>query len=528
MGDAKPPCDTESGYGHRESFFSRKDAERACPALSVLLHFHHRSGFAGRAHAQKWCGASYRPVGAAIEARASESSPTEPARHKFVSQTPPADFQRVRSCLTNRGPALDSRRSVASVDDARWPSHRRAAHDRESIVARHRREAERRRSACDYRRDLEDRAAHALEPSTLRYGSWEYCGADRRRREPDPVFARGGESTYNKGLSMAPTEETGGGSISRRCRREYRAIEVLRGPHSELLGSDARRRHHKIFSTRPETGGPQTLDRRTGKLHTKHVDGGAGARAAASILLWALAENDNRDRHQPRPKRAGSVRAGEVGASARCSAAASSAARRPWGLGVRPTRHGCICPTETAAPSGMEPATRIQHHPQASYSIAGITLDEWSLIAVHATIRELGRRSVFDFCTNGTSCDGTIMNIAPTRSRRNQTVDCRVGVTSRGGVTNHRSQPSHSGGCNKSGTSAVQAAPAACADRGIHPLSKTTAASGSTLRNACVSWLGSPGRDERGRHEMRGASTRHQGPAVHPVTDLRRAPRIRI
>ena len=76
------------------------------------------------------------------------------------------------------------------------------------------------------------------------------------------VFVRGGESTYNKVLlDGMPLNEPGGAfNFASLSPENIERIEVLRGAHSALFGSDAMASVIQLFSTRPESGRPRLLD----------------------------------------------------------------------------------------------------------------------------------------------------------------------------------------------------------------------------------------------------------------------------
>ena len=95
------------------------------------------------------------------------------------------------------------------------------------------------------------------------------------------VFVRGGESTYNKVLvDGMPLNEPGGAfNFSSLSPENIERIEVLRGAHSALFGSDAMASVIQLFTVRPSTGRPRvnlTVD--GGNYGTAHVATGAGAR----------------------------------------------------------------------------------------------------------------------------------------------------------------------------------------------------------------------------------------------------------
>jgi len=96
------------------------------------------------------------------------------------------------------------------------------------------------------------------------------------------VFIRGGESTYNKVLlDGMPLNEPGGSfNFASLSPENIERIEVLRGAHSALFGSDAMASVIHLFSTRPETRRPQvnlTVD--GGSYDTAHIAAGFGARS---------------------------------------------------------------------------------------------------------------------------------------------------------------------------------------------------------------------------------------------------------
>ncbi len=73
------------------------------------------------------------------------------------------------------------------------------------------------------------------------------------------VFVRGGESTYNKVLlDGIPLNEPGGSfNFASLSPENIERIEVMRGAHSALFGSDAMASVIQLFSMRPEAGRPQ-------------------------------------------------------------------------------------------------------------------------------------------------------------------------------------------------------------------------------------------------------------------------------
>jgi vitamin B12 transporter len=96
------------------------------------------------------------------------------------------------------------------------------------------------------------------------------------------VFIRGGESTYNKVLlDGMPLNEPGGAfNFASLSPENIERIEVLRGAHSALFGSDAMASVIQLFSTRPESGRPRfSITADGGTYSTGHVAAGVGARS---------------------------------------------------------------------------------------------------------------------------------------------------------------------------------------------------------------------------------------------------------
>ena len=112
------------------------------------------------------------------------------------------------------------------------------------------------------------------------------------------VFVRGGESTYNKVLlDGMPLNEPGGAfNFASLSPENIERIEVLRGAHSGLFGSDAMASVIHLFSVRPNTPRPQvhvTAD--VGNFNTAHLAAGAGARrnAAEYSIFGSRLQTDN-------------------------------------------------------------------------------------------------------------------------------------------------------------------------------------------------------------------------------------------
>lgn len=114
------------------------------------------------------------------------------------------------------------------------------------------------------------------------------------------LFVRGGESTYNKVLiDGIPLNEPGGAfNFANFSPENIERIEVLRGAHSALFGSDAMASVIQIFTTRPDTSRPQasiTID--GGTYNTTHLAGGVGAKTTAAeySLFGSRLQTDNRE-----------------------------------------------------------------------------------------------------------------------------------------------------------------------------------------------------------------------------------------
>ncbi len=139
------------------------------------------------------------------------------------------------------------------------------------------------------------------------------------------VFVRGGESTYNKVLlDGMPLNEPGGAfNFASLSPENIERIEVLRGAHSALFGSDAMASVIQLFSVRPDTGRPRvnlTVD--GGNFNTAHGAAGFGGRASGVeySVFGSRLETDN---EEPNNKNRTSTLSGNVtrwlksGASAR-------------------------------------------------------------------------------------------------------------------------------------------------------------------------------------------------------------------
>jgi outer membrane cobalamin receptor len=114
------------------------------------------------------------------------------------------------------------------------------------------------------------------------------------------LFVRGGESTYNKVLlDGMPLNEPGGFfNFASLSPENIERIEVLRGAHSALFGSDAMASVIQIFTTRPDSTRPQvhfTAD--AGTYNTGHVAAGVGATSGPLeySVFGSRLQTDNRE-----------------------------------------------------------------------------------------------------------------------------------------------------------------------------------------------------------------------------------------
>jgi outer membrane cobalamin receptor len=114
------------------------------------------------------------------------------------------------------------------------------------------------------------------------------------------VFVRGGESTHNKVLlDGMPLNDPGGSfNFASISPENIERIEVLRGAHSALFGSDAMASVIQLFSTRPDSGRPQihvTAD--AGNYRTAHLSAGVGARSTLVeySVFGSRLQTDNRE-----------------------------------------------------------------------------------------------------------------------------------------------------------------------------------------------------------------------------------------
>ena len=147
------------------------------------------------------------------------------------------------------------------------------------------------------------------------------------------VFVRGGESTYNKVLlDGMPLNEPGGAfNFASISPENIERIEVLRGAHSALFGSDAMASVIQLFSTRPDSRRPQaniTVD--AGNYNTTHVAAGLGARTTAIeySVFGSRLQTDNRE---PNNENTTSTASGHVTRVMRSGASARFLARGEFG-----------------------------------------------------------------------------------------------------------------------------------------------------------------------------------------------------
>ena len=183
------------------------------------------------------------------------------------------------------------------------------------------------------------------------------------------VFVRGGESTYNKVLlDGMPLNEPGGAfNFASLSPENIERIEVLRGAHSALFGSDAMASVIQLFSVRPDAGRPQlnlTVD--GGTYSTAHVAVGAGARTGGldySVFgSWLQTDNQEPNNENKTSTVSGSVtRLLEIRRiSAVSRARRIRAHRNARHDGLRPPGHGRVLPSpRRQRPRRMESAARI-------------------------------------------------------------------------------------------------------------------------------------------------------------------------
>ena len=152
------------------------------------------------------------------------------------------------------------------------------------------------------------------------------------------VFVRGGESTYNKVLlDGVPLNEPGGTfNFATLSPENIERIEVLRGAHSALFGSDAMASVIQLFSARPEAGRPQihlTID--GGTFDTAHLAAGAGARAGG-LEYSVFSSYLHTDNQEPNNENKTSTVAGNVTRSLRSGASVRFLGRGEFGRAGTP------------------------------------------------------------------------------------------------------------------------------------------------------------------------------------------------
>ena len=252
------------------------------------------------------------------------------------------------------------------------------------------------------------------------------------------LFVRGGESTYNKVLlDGMPLNEPGGAfNFASLSPENIERIEVLRGAHSALFGSDAMASVIQLFSVRPDTRRPQaniTLD--AGNYDTTHVAAGLGARTA-TIEYSVFGSRLQTDNREPNNENRTSTVSGSV---TRCDDIGCLGAiprprrvrphRHSRSHGVRPARHGRTFPaSRRQLPRWMESADRIAHHAADQlfvhhHEISLNEPDSPTRLSRRGLGISLQRSRLPIFCsTPKRSWDGTISSTAPTelwrRTRR--------------------------------------------------------------------------------------------------------------
>jgi len=128
------------------------------------------------------------------------------------------------------------------------------------------------------------------------------------------VFVRGGESTYNKVLiDGMPLNEPGGTfNFASLSPENIERIEVLRGAHSALFGSDAMASVIQLFTVRPDTSRPQfNLTADGGNFSTAHFAAGVGARTSG-VEYSIFGSSLHTDNEVPNNENTGSTLSGGV------------------------------------------------------------------------------------------------------------------------------------------------------------------------------------------------------------------------
>jgi outer membrane cobalamin receptor len=147
------------------------------------------------------------------------------------------------------------------------------------------------------------------------------------------LWVRGGESTYNKVLlDGMPLNEPGGiFNFALLAPENIERIEVVRGAHSALFGSDAMASVIQIFTVRPDSGGPQidlTVD--GGNYNTGHIAAGVGGRHAV-VEYRAFGSRLDTDNREPNNEHNATTFSGLVGARTRSYGSLTLLARTDFG-----------------------------------------------------------------------------------------------------------------------------------------------------------------------------------------------------
>ena len=153
------------------------------------------------------------------------------------------------------------------------------------------------------------------------------------------VFVRGGESTYNKVLlDGMPLNEPGGAfNFASLSPENIERIEVLRGAHSALFGSDAMASVIQLFSVRPEAGRPQVQPHRGRRqLTTPRIWRRESARDTSAVEYSLFGSRLQTDNREPNNENKTSTVSGSVTRS--LASGASAAVSRPRRIRTRPER----------------------------------------------------------------------------------------------------------------------------------------------------------------------------------------------
>ena len=220
------------------------------------------------------------------------------------------------------------------------------------------------------------------------------------------VFVRGGESTYNKVLlDGMPLNEPGGAfNFASLSPENIERIEVLRGAHSALFGSDAMASVIQLFSVRPETRPASAEpDRRRRQLqHEACLGGCRRASGAGRVLDVRLAASDGQSgaeqqEHRRRPCLASVTRALKSGASARLLARGEFGRTGAPGTTAfgRPDMDAFFRNRDGSVLGGWNQpiGSRMTQQTSYSYIVDEVPIDEpGRRCAVHAEVRRSGRR----------------------------------------------------------------------------------------------------------------------------------------